>query len=299
MSENPPHLGDDFEVLARLVEWLQAGESAALVTVLRTWGSSPRPPGSLLAIRKRDGRMAGSVSGGCVEADLVERYRRGELDGFPSIVDYGVAAGDLLVRQVCLDSGDVSLAAADPGPGFGYLPPTVRKVFGPRWGLVLVGAGQLADHLARMALSLGFHVLLCDPRSGFDTAVDGVRLTREMPDDVVAGIAQAPRTAVVTLAHDPKLDDLALLEALPRDFFYVGALGSLRSAAARRERLAGFSIGEERLARLHAPVGLDIGSHTPAEIALSIAAELVAARNGVALERRVPTVSGGKGRLCV
>lgn len=333
MSENPPHLGDDFEVLTRLVAWLQDGEPAALVTVLRTWGSSPRPPGSLLAIRKRDGTITGSVSGGCVEADLVERYLRDEVGGYPTTIDYGVdpagaarhglpcggqlellieqptlasvrpaldaiASGDLLARQVRLDSGGVTLQAVDQAPGFGYAPPTVRKVFGSQWQLVLIGAGQLADQLSRIALSLGFRVLLCEPRSELDTCVDGVQVTREMPDDVVAGIAQVPRTAVVTLAHDPKLDDLALLEALPREFFYVGSLGSKRSASARRERLAGLGMAEPQLARLCAPVGLDIGSHTPAEIAVSVAAELVAARNGVALARTASTAVAAGQRVC-
>ena len=334
MSENPPHLGDDFEVLARLVEWLRVGESAALVTVLRTWGSSPRPPGSLLAIRKRDGKMAGSVSGGCVEDDLVGRYVRDEIGAAPTLVDYGVdpagaarhglpcggqlellveaptlesvrpafdaiTDGELLARRVNLDAGTVSLDAADREPGFVYAPPRVCKVLGPQWRLLLVGAGQLADHVARLALTLGFHVTVCDPREGGESAVEGVSVSAAMPDDVVSGIAHPQRTAVVTLAHDPKLDDLALLDALPRDFFYVGALGSRRSSAARLERLAGLGVDARDLDRLHAPVGLDIGSHTPAEIAVSIAAELVAARNGVAPQVAAGDGAADAGRVCV
>jgi xanthine dehydrogenase accessory factor len=334
MSENPPHLGDDFEVLARLVEWLQAGEAAALVTVLRTWGSSPRPPGSLLAIRKRDGRVAGSVSGGCVEDDLVARYVHEEIGSVPTRIDYGVdpagaarhglpcggqlellvesprlesvrpaldaiANGELLARTVCLDSGAVRLDPADRQPGFSYAPPWTTKVFGPQWRLLLVGAGQLADHVARIALTLGFHVTVCDPREGQHTTLEGVGLTRAMPDDAVSAVTHPRRTAVVTLAHDPKLDDLALLDALPRDFFYVGALGSKRSSAARRERLAGLGIDPRDLARLHAPVGLDIGSHTPAEIAVSIVAELVAARHGVSPVPVAERKKTGGARTCV
>jgi xanthine dehydrogenase accessory factor len=128
-------------------------------------------------------------------------------------------------------------------------------------------------------------VILCDPRPGFHSAVaDGVPgmvFTRQMPDDLIAGLTHTARTAVIALAHDPKLDDLGLMEALPGAFYYVGALGSQRSSAARRERLRSLGIGEAALARLHAPVGLDIGSHTPAEIAVSIAADLVASRRRV------------------
>jgi xanthine dehydrogenase accessory factor len=320
MSGSAAHLGGDHEVLSTLLAWLAAGEAAALVTVLRTWGSSPRPPGALLAMRRRDGRMVGSVSGGCVEADLVERYTRGEIGAFPTTLDYGVdpagaarlglpcggqlellieepaagtlrpalaaiTAGETLER--CLDLGDgrVTLRPAGQEAGLCYATPVVSKVFGPQWRLILIGAGQLADHVARIALSLEMQVILCDPRPGFHSAVagevPGMVFTRQMPDDLIAGLMHTARTAVIALAHDPKLDDLGLLEALPGSFYYVGALGSLRSSAARRERLRSLGIGEAALARLHAPVGLDIGSHTPAEIAVSIAADLVASRRRV------------------
>lgn len=320
MSGSAAHLGGDHEVLSTLLAWLAAGEAAALVTVLRTWGSSPRPPGALLAMRRRDGCMVGSVSGGCVEADLVERYTRGEIGAFPTTLDYGVdpagaarlglpcggqlellieepaagtlspalaaiTAGETLERCLDLASGQVSLRPPAQDAGFSYAAPVVSKVFGPQWRLILIGAGQLADHVARIALSLEMQVILCDPRPGFHSAVagevPGMVFTRQMPDDLIAGLMHTARTAVIALAHDPKLDDLGLLEALPGSFYYVGALGSLRSSAARRERLRSLGIGEAALARLHAPVGLDIGSHTPAEIAVSIAADLVASRRRV------------------
>ena len=312
----PARFGGDHEVLNALIDWAVEGQTGALITVLRTWGSSPRPPGSLLAIRRDDGRMVGSVSGGCVEADLVERYVTGELAHCPTTVDYGVdpagaarfglpcggqlellveepetaalqpvvdaiANGRVIERRVCLETHEVSLHPSDSDSDFEVETHTVRKRFGPHWQLILVGAGQLADYLARIALTLGFRVILCDPRPEFHSDLDGVGVARQMPDDLIQALPQTRRTAIVTLAHDPKLDDLALLDALQTDFFYVGALGSKRTSTARRQRLATFGVSETQLAKLRAPVGLDIGSHTPAEIAVSIAADLTAVRHGI------------------
>jgi xanthine dehydrogenase accessory factor len=309
-------LNDDAVVLEACLRWAAAGDEVALVTVMRTWGSSPRPPGSLLAIRRRDGRQAGSVSGGCVESDLVERYRRGDIADTPTTIDYGVdpegaarfglpcggrlellveeppaAAlapllqairdGRLLERRVCLNTGEASLHDTGGHQGFRLLDDTVCKRYGPAWQLLLIGAGQIADHLARIATSLGFAVTLCDPREAAVTGGQGLTLSRAMPDDAVAAVAVPRRTAVVTLAHDPRIDDMALMEALRGEFFYVGALGSRRTSAARRERLLTLDLDAGQVARLHAPVGLPIGSRTPAEIAVAIAAELVAARHGV------------------
>ena len=311
-----PRYGDDLEVLTALREWSAVGDAGALVTVLRTWGSSPRPPGSLLAVRRRDGHLAGSVSGGCVEADLAARYVRGELADCPTTLDYGadpagaarfglpcggrlellieeppveplrpvieaIEGGRLLERRVCLTTGEVSLHPPTGGQEFRYADATVFKRFGPHWQLLMVGAGPIADHLARIALTLGFGVSLCEPRTELGTEVDGVRLTRDMPDDVVIGLEQRQRTAVVTLAHDPRVDDMALMEALQAGFFYVGALGSRRTSLARRERLRALDLSTAQIDTLHAPVGVAIGSRTPAEIAVAIAADLIAARHAI------------------
>lgn len=316
MTEDPARFGGDLEVLTALTEWAERGDEGALVTVLRTWGSSPRPPGSLLAIRRRDGRMVGSVSGGCVEADLVQRYLDGQLADCPTTLDYGVdpagaarfglpcggqlellveepttaallpvidaiRQGQLVERRVCLRTGEASLHRSDSEADFRCADATVYKRFGPGWHLLLVGAGQIADYLARIALTLGFRVTVCDPRSEFTSNVDGVHRTHAMPDDAVRALRRHHRTAVVTLAHDPKIDDMALMEALKGHFFYVGALGSRRTSVARRERLSTLDIGEAELQRLRAPVGIDIGSQTPAEIAVSIAADITAARHGI------------------
>ncbi|BAL26187.1 XdhC family protein [Azoarcus sp. KH32C] len=312
----------DLEVLTRARDWLAAGRAVMLATVVRTWGSSPRPPGALLALRD-DGRAVGSVSGGCIEDDLIWRLQREGMPARPQHVSYGVdaeearrfglpcggtmelvieplhdaapldallgrlAAGELVERRLDLASGRSTLSAAHPEQGTAFDGETLTSVFGPRYRLLLIGAGQLSASLSRIALGLDFAVTVCDPREEWSEEwnVPGTTLTREMPDDVVTAMRPDARTAVVALTHDPKLDDLALMEALRSPAFYVAALGSRRNNAARRERLREFDLSAEQLAALRGPAGLYIGSRTPGEIAVSVAAELVAVKNGVAPER--------------
>src|SRR5690606_1386193 len=154
--------------------------------------------------------------------------------------------------------------------------------------MLMIGAGQLTEYLATMALFSGFSVTVCDPREEYRGAwqVPGVTLTSELPDDVVRGFRADRRTALVGLTHDPKLDDLALLEALETDAFYTGAIGSRRNQALRHAQLIEhFGQTEESLARLRGPIGIYIGSKTPAEIAVSVMAEVLAVKNGVPLPR--------------
>lgn len=309
----------DEEVLSRARDWLQAGTRVALATVIRTWGSSPRPPGSLL-VMNQSGGMVGSVSGGCVEQELVTRYQSGELgEPFPTMVDFGVdrleagrlglpcggrlellieelsaaqpveallsrvREGALVARRVCLSTGEVSLHPGEAGLELMVSGDALVKVFGPAWKLLLVGDGQLARLLSIMARLLGYGVTICDPREEFadPSPLPDVTYTREMPDEVVRALADQPRTAIVTLAHDPKQDDLALIDALGSAAFYVGALGSMRTAAVRRGRLEEMGLTPGQIGRLRGPAGMPIGSKRPAEIALSILAEITAARNGV------------------
>ena len=307
--------GTDREVLGCAADWVGEGRRTALVTVIRTWGSSPRPPGSLMVMRD-DGRFEGSVSGGCIEDDLVARFRDDQLAELPAIIDYGVKAeeaarfglpcggrlellvesvdaeaslqtllqqldaGKLLRRHVCLNTGEVSLHPAGPDEDFSCDRDGVNQVFGPAWQLLLVGAGQLARYTARIALLLGYRVALCDPREEHTTGWEepGVELLRAMPDEAVRSLADHPRAVVITLAHDPRVDDMALMEALRADTFYVGALGSKKTSESRRQRLAELDLSEEQIDRLHGPVGLNIGSRTPPEIALAIMAGVTAHR---------------------
>ena len=311
------HFGADQEVLQTAYEWLKQGHDVVLVTVLKTWGSSPRPPGSLLVMR-RDGVIAGSVSGGCVEEDLVQRYRDQQLsDTYPTRINYGVNREDatrfglpcggrlellveqledgeylnqlldalqqqhLVARHVDLQTGKVSLQAAKAEQDFIYTNIYVRKIFGPQWNMLLIGAGHLSQYVSQMALMLDYRVIVCDPREEYAKGwqVEGTELTTMMPDDAVQHYAQQARSIVVALTHDPKLDDMALLDALQSPAFYVGVIGSLRNCELRRQRLKQLGISSSQLQRLHAPVGLSIGSHTPPEIAVSILAEITQQRN--------------------
>lgn len=315
----------DLEVLQRAHAWLREGRRVLLATVVRTWGSSPRPPGALLALRD-DGRAAGSVSGGCIEDDLIHRLRDEGMPTQAQRVSYGVgaeearrfglpcggtmelvleplsepapvaallrwlAAGELVERRLVLASGAATLAPAHPEQSLAFDGEVLTSVFGPRYRLLLIGAGQLSASLARIALGLDFAVTVCDPREEWyeEWKVPGTTLTREMPDDVVIAMRPDARTAVIALTHDPKLDDLALMEALRSPAFYVAALGSRRNNAVRRERLREFDLSESQVTALRGPAGLYIGSRTPGEIAISIAAELVAVKYGVAPDRVLP-----------
>ena len=309
--------GTDQDVLQKANEWMQQGHEVALVTVLKTWGSSPRPPGSLFIMRP-DGLMSGSVSGGCVEEDLVQRYRSQQLsNSYPVRIDYGVNREDamrfglpcggrlellveqlqdfaqlqsllddlrqqqLVARIVDLQSGRVSLQPAKAEQDFVYTQTQVRKILGPQWNMLLIGAGHLSHYVSQLGLMLGYRVIVCDPREEYAQGwqVEGTELTTMMPDDAVQQYARQPRSIVLALTHDPKLDDMALLDALTTQAFYVGAIGSQRNCDARRQRLKDLGITPANLQRLHAPVGLPIGSHTPPEIAVSILAEITQQRN--------------------
>lgn len=318
----------DLRVLSDVLAWRNAGHAVTLVTVVETWGSAPRPPGALLAVRD-DGVVSGSVSGGCVEDDLIARTKAAfkttgaaPESAKPSMIAYGVskeeatrfglpcggtlrlvqepltdtswvaqllartAAHQLVSRTLTLSTGVVQLSDAVRGQTMQFDGSTLTTVFGPKWRLLLIGAGQLSQAVAQMASMLDFEVLVCDPREEYAATLanglGGVRRVEGMPDDVVRELVPDAHTAIVALTHDPKLDDMALLEALHSNAFYVGALGSRRNQDTRKKRLAEhFDLTAEELARLHGPVGLALGAKTPAEIAVSIVAEMVQVKNAV------------------
>jgi xanthine dehydrogenase accessory factor len=309
----------DLEVLKTSAAWVAAGHRAELVTVIKTWGSSPRPIGATLAICD-DGRVVGSVSGGCIEDDLIARVReQGITRSVPEVVSYGITADEahrfglpcggtielaieplgahsriaelldmleqrqLVERRLDLATGAVQLAHTTAGNVLELGAGQLTTQHGPRWRLLIIGAGQLSRFLAQIATAMDYHVTVCDPREEYRAGwqVDGVHQLHAMPDDLVLDMRLDHRSAVVALTHDPKLDDLALMEALKSDAFYVGAIGSRVNNAKRRERLVQFDVTEAQLDKLHGPIGLYIGSKTPAEIAISILAEMTAVKNGV------------------
>lgn len=318
----------DLQVLSQITEWLQRGEKCWLCTVVKTWGSSPRPVGSVMCCNAA-GHIAGSLSGGCIEDDLLEKLQNGELAmDKPRLHVYGATAeeadkfnlpcgGQLhVVIEPINDNRDLAafqhiverLAArqcvertVDIATGKMQTKDTERfrqlefigdfvntdlpnenilvQTYGPRYQLFLIGASQVAMYVAEFAQKLDYQVLVCDPREDVidQWPVAGVQLINAMPDDAVREHADS-FSAIVALTHDPRIDDMGLMEALKTDAFFIGALGSSRTSAKRRIRLKQLDLTDRQIARLYAPVGLAIGSKTPAEIAISILAQLTELR---------------------
>lgn len=314
----------DIDVIRTALDWQSRGHRVVLGTVVRTWGSAPRPPGSLMIIRD-DGQVAGSVSGGCIEDDLIRRVAAGELAlRMPETTTYGQTAEEVrrfglpcggtvqvvleplssqsnlsellaqieqhqrVERRLDMATGRVSMSAATEGDKLQFDGHSLTTVHGPRLRLLIIGGGQLSRYLATMAVMLDYQVTVCEPRAeyheGWD-ALAGVTLSTLMPDDLALAMHLDQNSAVVAVTHDPKLDDMALMEALRTPAFYVGALGSRHNNAQRRKRLLDFDVSEPEAAQLRGPVGLNLGALTPPEIAMSIVAEMTAIRRGVDLSQ--------------
>ena len=305
-------MAENDSVIAAARAW--KGEPLALATVVSTWGSAPRPRGSHMLVHG-DGRFEGSVSGGCVENDILHTAAE-VIAGAPfQVKRYGVADTDawevglpcggeiaVMVQRVAADGFDPELfdriaeargegesltVTTDLATGHSDLRPVeTGEVFVNRYDpprrLLIVGAVQIAQALSTLAAALGVDTVVIDPRARFLTAerFPGVTLDDRWPDEAIAAYKPGPATAVVTLSHDTKIDDPALLAALASPAGYVGALGSRRSHAARRERLAAAGVAPADIDRIDGPVGIDIGAIGPSEIALSIAAAMVGAWHG-------------------
>ncbi len=304
-------MAENDSVLAAAKTW--KGEKMAIATVVSTWGSAPRPKGSHMLVHA-DGRFEGSVSGGCVESDILATAAE-VIAGAPfQVRNYGVAdaaawevglpcGGEIavMVQPVSAegfdpelfdriadarDQGDALTVTTDLATGHSDSRPLeTGEVFVNRYDpprrLLIVGAVQIAQALAGLARELGIETIVIDPRARFLTEerFPGVTLDDRWPDEAIAALRPGPSTAVVTLSHDIKIDDPALIAALASDAAYVGALGSRKSHAARRERLASEGVTAENIDRIDAPVGLDIGAIGPSEIALSVAAAMIGAFN--------------------
>jgi len=326
VSDSTPSTSTNADLILRARSWTGAGHKVALAFVMKTWGSSPRPVGSVMVIRD-DMAVEGSVSGGCVESAVIDAAIESLATGAGQRLDFGVAdarawevglscggriavlvtpvadsglpedalaglCGDIEARRegvVSLNAANGALLehAADGGSDMSALSDDQRcfifRQVPPR-RLVIVGGVHITQFLAPMARQAGYDVVIIDPRSVFSTAerFPGSKCLTAWPDEAMAELALDPRTAVVTLTHDPKIDDPGLQAALASDVFYIGCLGSRRTHAARCERLSNAGHSPSHLARLHGPVGLDIGARTPAEIAVSILAQMIAVEAGMA-----------------
>ena len=316
----------DQQVLDQVCAWLEADESCWLATVVETWGSSPRPVGSLLTCN-RAGLVRGSLSGGCVEDDLLEKLASGELareraqffqygitpeeterlglpcGGHLNIVVEPLPANDAfrghfghlrervagrrsVRRTVNLRNGATAIKVVDAHAPLDYdnEAEVLTHTYGPQRQLFIIGSGMVSSYVAEMAQALDYQVTVCDPRAHLldEFSVPGVTKINDMPDDAIEKHAHDPLTAIVALTHDPRIDDMGMMVALKTDAFYIGAMGSTRTSASRRARLKALELTDQEIARLHAPIGLPIGSKTPPEIAVAILAEITAVRYGAA-----------------
>jgi xanthine dehydrogenase accessory factor len=330
------------DIFPTLERWVGEGHRFALATVTNTWGSSPRPVGSMMGVRE-DGLICGSVSGGCVESAVIESALASLADGQhrqlhfgqltdDEVWDVGLSCGgeidvwidplpvqrdraiwDRLAELVKRDepftlvtllvwgsspvpgatstksSGPIveqSIEAFDPASPTGMAAETDRAAFvqpiPSRDKLVIIGAVHIAIPLVGFARDLGFETIVIDPRGTFSVEerfeVLPDRMLSMWPEKAFKSVALTGSTYAVLLTHDPKIDDKALSALLKSQVVYIGALGSRSTHAARRERLLAAGFGEEDLKRIHGPVGLSIGAKSPAEIALSIMAEIVQVR---------------------
>ena len=334
----------DPSIISRALAWRAEGRRVALATVIQTWGSAPQPVGSQLAIDEQ-GNFLGSVSGGCVEGEVVAEAAEVLSSGKPKVLQFGVEdkiawktglacggtirifleplegverdasllhrlAGDIAARSKAalvtdLSTGARSLAHAPEDLGQDLAPALTEafrqdrsvavprsngevfiNMFAPTTRLVVIGAVHVAQALAPMACALGYDMVIVDPRAAFATQerLGDVRIVRDWPDEALPALGLDEATAVVVLSHDAKIDDPALIAALASNAFYVGALGSRKTHASRIERLK--HVTDADLARIHAPIGLDIGALGAAEIALSILAQIVAIQRGKGGARR-------------
>lgn len=329
----------NIDVLGAAREWLDRDGEVAIATVIDTWGSAPVPVGGQMAIAA-DGNFQGSVSGGCIEGDVIIEGGEAIADGKPRTLTFGVAdetawrAGlpcggqvRVLVERLGKDNGgdtllDRAIAARESRHGLVIetkLEDASRKLYErndanlsediasrfrsaksqliespdgavfvhalvPPARIIAIGATHIAQVLAQLAELSGYEIIIIDPRTAFaDPARFGsakAKIIAEWPQDALPKLGLDPYTAVLTLAHVAHIDDEALKLAVRANCLYVSALGSSRNHAKRKERLIAAGITEEELARIKTPIGLDIGAQTPAEIAVSIMAEVILAVRG-------------------
>ncbi len=307
------------KIFASLSDWHQSGLKTALAVVTKTWGSAPRGVGSLMVIAE-DGRFEGSVSGGCVEGTVIAEANQLARTGGHKLLSFsvsseqawevGLACGGQIEIMVIALSGDVSAASNillsairdrqtgavrvdlaggtftfETGPAPEALAVDATSLLlpvQPKHRLIIIGAVHIAQHLAPMALDAGYDVTVVDPRAAFtDSRSFGTAsLVEDWPDELFARMQPDAHTAIVTLTHDPKIDDAALIPALESAAFYIGSLGSKKTHASRLERLASKGYSSDALTRIHGPVGLNIGAKSPAEIAIAILAEITLVRRG-------------------
>ncbi|MBV1881572.1 MAG: XdhC family protein [Pseudomonadales bacterium] len=326
----------DHTVFNQLNQWLSNKQQAWLVTVLEIWGSAPRPVGSLMACNTK-GETVGSISGGCIEEELIEKLQDSQFIDNNSTHPFELTYGDtpeeqdrlqlpcggqlklliepflpiqehqdhcLTILSALSDRASIERQANTQNnqkvamptsiqPTLNFQNKSLKHTIGPHSRLLLIGAGPVSLQVAQLALTLDYEVEVCDPRPRYaqQWTNEDVPLTTEMPDDVVRDRYADKYCAVVALAHDPRVDDMGIMEALQSNAFYVGALGSSRTSEKRKSRLLQLDLSESQIECLHAPIGLSIGSRTPAEIAISLMAELTLVKNQLRTHKLASLIS--------
>jgi xanthine dehydrogenase accessory factor len=314
----------DLQVIEQASKWLEQGEGIWLCTVLSTFGSAPRGPGAMLVALER-GDFCGSLSGGCVEEDFLERLGRREFEIANQVVRYGegglapnlelpcggvldvlveyfepdclarehfaliqsaLKGRRLIVREVTLGTRLMRIEDAPRECAAVTVElERIRLRVGAARRLLIAGLSPVAEFCAGFAVALGYEVIVCDPRSELTANfhVPGAVLIDKFPATYIADGSCHAATAVVALTHDPRLDDLTLMEAVRTQAFYIGAMGSRRTSEKRLERVRRIGgLNDELVNRIHAPIGLNLGSKTPAEIALAVMSDIVRVSNGIA-----------------
>ena len=306
----------EIEILERGQRWAAEGERVVLATVAHTWGSSPRPAGAVMVLGE-SGRFAGSVSGGCLEEELLTRVRENFPRSFETI-EYNsdtsrslpcggrllltleplasipelpammgaLRAGAAVVRRLDLEHNTVAWSTADSDARTRFEDQVLNVVYEPAWRLVVVGAGELASWVCRFANLLDYAIEVCEPRLEYRDAwaLHELPVAGDYPDDFIGARGCDGHTAIVALTHDPKVDDLAMLEGLRTQAFYIGALGSGRTTAKRAARLVEhFGVSQADVQRIRGPIGIDLQTRKPQEIALAVMTDITAARNGVTI----------------
>lgn len=304
----------EITLLETLRCWLSKDHRVILATVMSTSRHTPRPVGAQFALRD-DGVFVGSVSGGCAEDDLISTLLV-DFPSHPMTISFGgnqknaraalacggeitlaiepvtscqdfdkilslITNGQRVSRRYHIETGESHLLDIPLDQTFNLEYPWLSLSYGNRWRLLIIGAVEIAYSLIPIAKMLNYNIGLCDPRPAYRNAwkMDAVTVDSDYPDDWLRKLKVDQYCAVVALTHDPRVDDMGLMQALPSSAFYVGALGSRRSTEKRRHRLSKLDLKTEDIQRLHGPVGIDIGSHSSAEIAVSIMAELIKVRN--------------------
>jgi xanthine dehydrogenase accessory factor len=312
-------------VIQTTLNWLKQGKPVWLSTITKTWGSSPMPAGTLMAYCSGNG-MVGSLSGGCIEQDLLDQMEAGSLGSsnenqVPVELIYGQSEEDqkkfllpcggqlhllverlspseasiqhftelntrlsqrtLICRKVCLKTGFLDLQTFNVKRGIVQVEQTIEHGLGPVYQMLLIGASEVARCVAELALPLDFKVAVWDHREAFirNWQVENVEVFSGSPEKLISQNYHDQNNAIIALAHDPRVDDFALVDALDTNAFYIGAIGSKKTCANRNKRLLEYISEPKNLQKMHSPVGLSIGSKTPYEIAISILAEIISKRS--------------------